>query len=357
MSFESRLSGSFLFERALLLALVGALIYACLTVISPFIPAFIWATILAISTWPYYLALSRAMGNHRRLAAVFLTTLQLMVFVIPAILALDALTTHAPQIEQFIDQTLEWLRGPAPSWLVDVPLAGEMLDKGWRDGKLTSLIDPTKIRALLATAGKWVLHGSASLALNAINIVLAVLMSGFLYSTGEKASSLAFGLAARIGGESGVKATQAAANTIRGVSLGVIGTALIQALLSGVGFAFAHISAAPVLGLLCFLLAVMQLGTSLVWIPAAAWLWHLDQTHWAVFTIAWGIAINVMDNFIKPYFIGLSSPLPFLLIMIGVIGGLLAWGFVGIFLGTTLLGVAYTTLFAWLDGQARSKPA
>ena len=351
MSFESRFSGSFLFERVLLLALVGALIYACLTVISPFIPAFIWATILAISTWPYYLALSRLMGNRRKWAAILLTCLQLMVFVVPAIFALDALTTHAPQIEQFIDQTVEWLKGPAPSWLSQIPLVGEVLDKGWRDGKLTSMIDPAKIRAFLATAGKWVLHGSASIALNALNIILAVLMSGFLYSTGEKASRLALGLAQRIGGQSGVKATEAAANTIRGVSLGVIGTALIQSLLSGIGFALAHISAAPVLGLLCFLLAVLQLGTSLVWIPAAAWLWHIDQNGWAVFTVVWGIAINVMDSFIKPYFIGLSSPLPFLLIMIGVIGGLLAWGFVGIFLGTTLLGVAYTTLFAWLDEQ------
>jgi len=150
----------------------------------------------------------------------------------------------------------------------------------------------------------------------------------------------------------GLQATRIAANTVRGVSLGVIGTALIQAILSGLGFALAGIAAAPILGLLCFLSAVMQLGTSVIWIPAAAWLAHVDQNTWAVFTVVWGIAINVMDNFIKPYFIGLSSPLPFLLIMVGVVGGLLAWGFVGIFLGTTLLAVAYTAFFTWLDQRS-----
>ena len=137
--------------------------------------------------------------------------------------------------------------------------------------------------------------------------------------------------------------------TVRAVSLGVIGTALIQALLSGIGFAFAGLASAPILGLLCFLTALLQIGTSVVWIPVAAWLYHLDQDGWAIFTIVWGIMINIMDNVVKPYFIGLSSPLPFLLIMVGVIGGLLAWGFVGIFLGTSLLAVAYSTFFSWLE--------
>ena len=182
-----------------------------------------------------------------------------------------------------------------------------------------------------------------------MNIVLAVLMAGLLYSYGENAGAVTEKLALRIGGQTAVQATRTAANTVRGVSLGVIGTAVIQALLSGIGFAMAGLDAAPALGLACFLTAVMQIGTSVIWIPVAAWLAHLDQNGWAIFTVVWGVAINIMDNFIKPYFIGLSSPLPFLLIMVGVVGGLLAWGFVGIFLGTTLLAVGYTSFFTWLN--------
>jgi predicted PurR-regulated permease PerM len=351
MNLTSTLNNGQLIERVFLLLLVGGLGYACLEIVGPFIPPFIWAMILSLSTWPYYLSLSRWLGGRRKLAAVLLTLLQLLVFVVPAVLALSALAEHAPNLEGLFERVISWLRGEPPEWLVSLPWVGVSLDADWREGKWLALLDPARIRPLLTTAGKWLLHGSASLALNAINIMLAVLMAGLLYSYGEQATAVAEKLAQRIGGESAVKATQTAANTVRGVSLGVIGTAFIQAILSGIGFAMAGISAATILGLLCFLAAVMQIGTAIIWIPVAAWLSHLDQNGWAIFTVIWGIAINLMDNFIKPYFIGLSSPLPFLLIMVGVVGGMLAWGFVGIFLGTTLLAVAYTTFFAWLENQ------
>ncbi len=354
MMLKRALSEGKMIERVFLLLLVGGLGYACLQIVAPFIPPFIWAMILSLSTWPYYQSLARWLGGRRKLAAILLTLMQLLVFVVPAVLALSALTEHAPNIEGLFERVIAWLRGEPPRWLADLPWVGKSLDMDWRDGKWLALMDPAKIRLLLTTIGKWLLHGSAGLALNAINIVLAVLMAGLLYSYGEKATAVAEKLAQRIGGPSALNATQTAANTVRGVSLGVIGTALIQAILSGIGFAMADIPAATLLGLLCFLTAVMQIGTAIIWIPVALWLSHVSQDGWAIFTMIWGIAINLMDNFIKPYFIGLSSPLPFLLIMVGVVGGMLAWGFVGIFLGTTLLAVAYTTFFAWLEGQPES---
>ncbi len=354
MSLKDLIPGGLLIERLFLLLLVGALGYACLQIVAPFVPPFIWAMILALSTWPYYLSLAKWLGGRRRLAAMLMTLVQLLIFVVPAILALNALANHAPHMEGVLEQVMTWLHGDPPAWLINLPLVGESLDSDWRAGKLTALLDPARIRPLIATVGKWVLQSSAGIALNALNIVLAVIMAGLLYSYGDNARAVAEQLALRIGGPAAVSATHTAANTVRGVSLGVIGTALIQSLLSGIGFALAGISAAPILGLLCFLAAILQIGTSIIWIPTAAWLAHLDQDGWAIFTVVWGLAINVMDNFIKPYFIGLASPLPFLLIMVGVVGGLLAWGFVGIFLGTTLLAVAYTTFFSWLDNQGAS---
>lgn len=349
MRLKSLFTGGFLTERVVLLALVGGLGYACLTIVAPFVPPFIWAMILALSTWPYYQRLTSWLGGRRKLAALLLTGVQLLIFVVPTIMALTALTNHVPNPEATYEAVDTWLKGEPPDWLTNLPWVGERLDADWREGKLFSLLEPGRLRAALTTAGKWLLQESANLALNILTVVLAVAMAGLLYSNGEKGAVVAEKLALRIGGEAAVQALRTAANTVRGVSLGVIGTALIQALLSGIGFALAGLTAAPALGLVCFLAALLQIGTGIVWIPVAAWLAHIDQNAWAVFTVVWGIAINLMDNFIKPYFIGLASPLPFLLIMVGVVGGLLAWGFVGIFLGTTLLAVAYTTFFGWLE--------
>lgn len=336
-------------ERSFLLLLVGGLIYACFQVVAPFVPAFIWALILSISTWPYYRLVADRIGHREKTAALILTILQLLVFVVPSLLAIEALTTHIPRLDTIIEPIMEWAKGPPPDWLSDIPVVGEHLVHGWNQAKISSLLSPERIRPVLSTLGGWIFHSGASLALNTLNIILAVLMAGFLYTAGERGAAFARRFALRVGGDSAVTSVEAAVSTVRAVSMGVIGTALLQALLSGIGFAAAGLNAAPILGLLCFLTAVLQIGTSLVWIPVAGWLYHLDENGWALFTILWGIAINVMDNFIKPYFIGLSSPLPFLLIMVGVIGGLLAWGFVGIFLGTSLLAIAYSAFFSWIE--------
>lgn len=357
MIFKSLLSGGLIVERSFLLILVGGLVYACFQIVAPFIPSFIWALILSISTWPYYQFIAKKLGGRENIAATILTLFLLMVFVIPVLVALDAVSTHLPRIDSSItDPVLDWIKGPPPDWLENIPLIGEKLSDTWREGTFSSLISAEKIRSTATALGSWLIKGSANLALNAINVLLAVLMAGYLYSHGKLGAGFAVRFAERIGGSSAVNAAHTAAMTVRAVSLGVIGTALIQAILSGIGFAIAGLPSASILGLLCFLTALLQIGTSVVWIPVAAWLYHLDQDAWAIFTVVWGIMINVMDNFVKPYFIGLSSPLPFLLIMIGVIGGLLAWGFVGIFLGTSLLAVAYSTFFSWLESRDLKQP-
>lgn len=345
-----------LIERALALLLVGGLGYACLVVVSPFLAPFIWAVILALSTWPYYLKVVHWLGGRRGLAATVLTLGMLLVFVVPVFFAFNAVAEHLPTLESLAARISELRTNEPPDWAAKVPLIGEKLDADWRSGKLSSLLEPQKVRPVLAAAAAWVLREGANLALAGVYVILAVAMAGLLYVGGEGAAKVAERLALRIGGPDTVNALRVAANTVRGVSLGVIGTAAIQAILSGIGFAIAGVPGAAILGLLSFLLAVMQIGTGIVWIPTAIWLSHTGQDGWAAFTVVWGIIINVMDNFIKPYFIGRTSPLPFLLIILGVIGGLLAWGFVGIFLGTTLLAVAYTIFFTWLDHAAPTEP-
>lgn len=346
---RNSLPSSRLIEKALVLLLLGGLGYACLVVVSPFAAPFVWAVILASSTWPYYVAVAEGLGGRRALAAVGLTLAILLVFVVPVVFAVNAVTDNLPALQALPGKLAGFYSGEPPAWLANLPWIGPRVDAEWRAGTLHTLLDPEKIRPLLTKAGAWLLQQGANLAVATAHVLLATLMAGLLYAHGDEAAAVIERLALRIGGPYTLNAVHVAARTVRSVALGVIGTALVQAILSGLGFMLAGVPGAAILGLTCFLTSTLQTGTHLVWIPVVIWLGHEGREGWAVFMIAWSMFTNTVDNFIKPYLIGKTTPLPFLLIVVGVVGGLLAWGVVGIFLGTTLLAVAYTVFFEWLD--------
>ena len=338
-----------LVEKAVILLLVGALGYASFKVVGPFITPFIWAVIIALSTWPYYLKAAVWFKGRRGVAATVLTCGMLLGFVLPVIYAFKSVVDQLPSLNRVTTELSALHPTEPPAWAAQIPLAGEKLEAAWRAGKLSFMLDREKLRPALMKGVGWLFQQGAGLALATVQVILAVLMAGLLYARGEKAEAVAERFVLRLGGPSALRALHVAGLTIRAVSLGVIGTALIQGILAGIGFILAGVPAPAILGLLSFLCAMLQIGTGLVWIPTVVWLFHEGQDGWAVFTLVWSLFINIMDNFIKPYLIGKTSPLPFLLIFVGVIGGLLAWGFVGIFLGTTLLAAAYTLFFEWLE--------
>jgi len=214
-----------------------------------------------------------------------------------------------------------------------------------------------KLQPYVITATRWLLAQSAQLGLTLLEFLLAVIFTGILYVTGENITGLGQRFATRVGGKSSLDLLPVAVQTIRSVAFGVIGTALVQAVLSVGSFVIAGVPGVAVLGLFCFVLAMLQIGTGLVWLPTAIWLAYQGQKGWAIFIVVSGLCINIMDNFIKPYLISRQGAgIPTILIFIGVLGGLLAWGFLGIFLGATLLAIGYTVLRSWLN-QAASAAA
>lgn len=345
-----------LIEKSILLALIFAVGWACLRVLAPFVAPFLWAVILVVSTWPLYQRVVSWLNGRRFLAALGMTLLILLVLAMPTWLAFNEAAEKLPHLGALATE-LAQLRGDhAPGWLAELPGVGENIDAAWRNGRLQGLLDPPKIRAAASAVADWLLHAGADLALAAIHVLLATLIAGLLYPSGARSAELAARLARRVGGNRLLNIVSTAAHTVRGVALGVIGTALVQALLFVAGFLVAGVPSATLLGLACFLGAVAHVGTFLIWIPVALWQYGQGHEGWALFTTVWGIAVSVLDHVLKPYLIGRATPLPFLLIFLGVIGGLLAWGFVGIFLGTTLLAVAYSGFLDWLDHPASEDP-
>jgi predicted PurR-regulated permease PerM len=184
----------------------------------------------------------------------------------------------------------------------------------------------------------------------AVQFILTMIIMAIFYAHGETASTGVIRFARRLGGNHGEESAVLAAKTIRGVALGVIGTALIQAILSGIGMAIAGVPAVAVLTAVVFILCIAQLGPGVVLIPAVIWLYYSGQTAWGTILLVWAIFVGTIDNILRPFLIRKGADLPLLLIFAGVIGGLITFGIAGLFIGPVVLAITYKLLGAWVEG-------
>ncbi|MEI2722746.1 MAG: AI-2E family transporter [Verrucomicrobiota bacterium] len=191
------------------------------------------------------------------------------------------------------------------------------------------------------------LRGGLALGRGLLELALSILIAFFLFRDGGKAAERLSAAVVRIAGERGQHLLEVAGHTVRGVVYGILGTALVQAVIAGIGFLIAGVPGAGVLALLTFFLSVVPVGPPLIWLPAALWLFHQGSTGWGIFMLIWGVGVSSVDNFVKPWLISQGSAMPFLLIFFGVLGGALAFGFIGVFIGPTLLAVGYRLVAEW----------
>lgn len=332
------------------LALVALIVVGAVWVLAPFLAALLFAAILCLSTWPLFARIESRLRDRTTLAAL-LTTLLLALAVLLPMSYLAA--TVADGVSQLIALLRPWFEAgdyPPPGWLTGLPLIGEPLDTYWR--KLAAsreeitqlgkqLFEPTR-KLLLATVG---LIGQGLL-----ELTLVVFIAFFFYRDGRALATRLTHLADKIGGELGVRMLTLARTTIMGVMIGIVGTAAAQAAVALVGFLIAGVPAALLLGAATFFLSMIPVGPPLIWGGAAWWLYDQGQTGWAIFMIVYGlVVISSVDNVVKPVLISRSASLPILLIALGVFGGVLAFGFVGIFLGPVILALALTLAEGWSE--------
>jgi len=338
------------FERVTGLFLIAVLLFASFQVVAPFVRAVAWATILAVSTWPLFERLRKRLGGRRKLAATVMTVALALAFVVPMVLVVVSLKDSVESLAAAAgDLTALRLPDP-PAWVAGLPVVGERIEKAWHGAQADTGAALEVLRPYIRAGALWLLAEGVRLGLGLLEFLLAVFLAGLLYVTGEGIADLVSRCAARIDGDRGVGLVQLSAHTIRGVSLSVIGTALVQALLQAISLAVVGVPGVALLGLFSFILAMLQVGTAPVWILVALWLAYQGHRGAALFVVASGILINILDNFMKPYFLGRqgAGP-PVMVIFVGVLGGLMVWGFIGVFLGSTLLAIAYTLLRSWLD--------
>ncbi|WP_431320548.1 AI-2E family transporter [Rhizobium sp. YTU87027] len=328
------------------IGIIGLFAYWSLQLVAPFALIIIWSAILAVALFPMFDALSRLLGDRPALSATVIVIACLVLIIAP--LALVAVN-FADAVQALVSQlkTDNFTLPAAPEAIRGWPVVGERLYAGWNQVASNLAATIMKFQAPLREIMGVVLAKLASIGGGVLSFVASIILSGIFLTMSPRLAATIQVLASRIGGERGVGFARLAGSTVRNVSRGVIGVALLQTLLCGLCFAFFDIPAHGALTFLVFMLCLMQLGPGLVLVPAVVWAWFSWPTSLAfAFTVV-AIPITVVDNVLKPILMsrGLSTPMP--VILIGVIGGTLSHGLLGLFLGPIVLSVFYELLRAW----------
>ena len=339
-------------RKALVLSMMLILLIGCFVVLRPFIPAILWAVILSFSTWPLHRRIERALGGRTTLAAAIMTLMVMAILVGPLAALGMKLSESVVRVFEAVHAAMDRGLPPLPDWLVVLPIFGDQLQEIWNvlasgESALRMTLQPYsgQIRDWVLESGEHLLSGTSLIA-------LSVLIAFFLYRDGRTAVRRLRSVVGRIAGARARQSLDVAAETINGVVHGVLGTALVQAVAAAVGYWIAGIPGVLFLGFVTFFLTLVPMGPVLIWLPAAIWLTSQGRTGMAIFLVAWvGVLVGSLDNVLRPILIGRSSDLPFIIIFLGIIGGLVAFGLIGIFLGPTLLAVAYGLIREWSGGN------
>jgi predicted PurR-regulated permease PerM len=238
---------------------------------------------------------------------------------------------------------------PPPEWLATVPVVGAPLVEGWRrlaDSRLADVA--TAVAPYVAAAIVWLASTMKGFALLTLQLLLTVAIAGVMYARGEHAADALLKFGRRLAGDDGDRVLRLAGQAIRAVALGVVLTACAQAALAGLGLLLAGIPFAPVLTAVTFVLCIAQMGPLLVLAPSVAWLFWTGDTGTATMLLIWSVVVAPLDNIVRPILMTKGADLPMLLMFTGVVGGLLAFGLIGIFVGPVVLAIAYTLLGAWI---------
>lgn len=337
-----------LISSAILLACVAALLWGTLAVLRPFLPAILWAAIIVIATWPLMLRAQRLLGGRRSLAVAAMSAGLLVAVVAPVALLLGTLVTRLAELRDLGDRVLAGPWPPPPAWLARLPY-GEQLSAQWQQAVVQSPEHWTEaVKPYLGKLAVWLSQHVGTLGSITLEFLLTLVLVVVFYLHGEALATAARRLARRVGGARAEEGAVLAGQAMRAIAAGVVLTALVQSVLSGLGLWVVGIPAAGVLTSVMFMLCVMQIGPLPVLLPAAAWLIYQHMTGWGIALLVWAMLMSVGDAFLRPWLIQRGAKLPFMLVLGGVVGGLLAFGLAGIFIGPILLAVVKRLMERWV---------
>jgi predicted PurR-regulated permease PerM len=338
-------------------ACLVAMLAGTLWILRPFLGAMIWAATIVVATWPIMMRLETRVGGRRAVAAATMSVVLLLGFIVPLGTAITVLIVNSDRIIAWATSVASMHVPPPPDWVTRIPVIGPIIAERWRE----VLSAPTDVTATLSPYTKllaaWLLGLVGGVASLAIDLLLIMAISAYLYARGDGAAEFLHRFAERLAGARGPRAVTLAGGAIRGIAMGVIVTAVIQALLAGIGLVVVGIPFAAILTVVAVFLAIAQIGVMPVLGPAVAWLYWTGSYGWATALLVWTLFVVSFDNVMRPILIRRGADLPLPLIFAGVLGGMIGFGVIGIFVGPVLLAVTYTLLSDWIEsGEAEAIP-
>jgi predicted PurR-regulated permease PerM len=339
-------------RTALAVLFIAILIGFSFWILRPFLGAAVWATMIVVATWPVMLAVQARLWRKRALAVTVMTLALLLVLVVPLSLAIGTIVSNADTIAGWAKTLADFKVPPPPEWVGKLPLIGKKALLAWEQVAAVGIEEfAAKAAPYAGRVTRWFVAEVGNFGMVFLQFLLTIVIAAIIYANGERAAAGVKRFGRRLAGARGEDSVQLAGQAIRGVALGVVVTALAQSVAGGIGLAVAGVPFAAILTAVMFMLAIAQLGPLLVLAPAVVWVYWSGSTGWGTFLLIWTVAVGMMDNFLRPVLIKKGADLPLLLIFSGVIGGLMAFGLIGIFVGPVVLAVGYTLLEAWVDEE------
>lgn len=344
-------------ERIAGLVFLAAIVVGCGIILRSFASAIIWAAILCFATWPVYERLLKWLRGRRNLAAGLMTLVLVVVLLTPFVIVGLSFTDNIQSGMEWLNTHKEAGLPPPPEWVANIPLIGSKITTFWLE--LSENAGPVleRMKPWAQKAGLWLLQHSLDFVQGVFYLGLSLLIAFFLYRDGkEVATRLRQGFQ-QISGDYAQRMLEVVTTTVKSVVYGVIGTGLVQGVIAGIGFAIAGVPSPVLLGLFTFFLSFVPAGPVIVWVGASIHLFVQGRIGWGIFMVAYGLlAISSIDNIIKPYIFSRGSKLPFIIMLIGMLGGIATFGFIGVFLGPILLAVGYSLIKEFIQPPDK-KPA
>jgi predicted PurR-regulated permease PerM len=325
--------------------------------VRPFLTPILWSGVVVMATWPLMLAVQRWLGGRRWAATLVMTLAMVAVLILPLVLAGMTVINHLTEIADSV-RTLARSPPAPPEWLQRIPVVGQQISATWQEVVSEGVQGlAQRLQPYMDEAARWFGATLGGFGVLLLRFVLVVVVAAILFVRGETAADAVLRLARRLAGPRGERVCEIATRAIRGVALGVVVTALVQAVIAGIGLAVCGVPFAPLFTAVIFLSSVAQLGAGPILLPILVWLFWKGDTTWATVLLLFTLVVVNIDNVIRPLLIQREAKLPLLLVFVGVVGGLLAFGVMGLFIGPVLLAVVYELLADWVrEGEAQAAP-